>query len=137
MCVILNDFLFRQNYILTMMLVTAMGVFITSYIAMGALGFIVEKMLKANGQRPEHAYDLAASLTDARQRESVPAQLIHLIGIVNSSVNMLIYCFKDDQFRKIAWQLTGMDRLCGGRAKAEHTQLESTVEDFQYRTGNS
>ena len=38
-------------------------------------------------------------------------QVCFLFIEINSSVNMLIYCFKDMKFRKIAAQFTGIDQL--------------------------
>ena len=36
------------------------------------------------------------------------AQIINLLCTLNSSVNMLIYCFKDKQFRRVAQQKLGI-----------------------------
>ena len=44
-------------------------------------------------------------------RSSITWQVSNLVLLINSSVNMLIYCFKDKQFRNVAIQITRLDQV--------------------------
>ena len=57
-------------------------------------------------------------------RSTIGWQLSHLLSIINSSVNMLIYCFKDKQFRNATCQITRFDQMCARKAKTHKQEQE-------------
>ena len=63
-------------------------------------------------------------------------QYISLFVVINSSVNILIYCFKDEKFRHIAHQKFGLDKfgLCCKQAVKEN-DLPLQVIDKTDETG--
>ena len=71
-------------------------------------------------------------------RSSIPWQVCNLVLIINPSVNMLIYCFKDQQFRNVAIQITRLDQLCGRQVTSEMPfqgkDAKKDTEDIEMQT---
>ena len=43
------------------------------------------------------------------ERWFIDQSISYLLVIINASVNMIVYCFKDKQFRQVAMGITGLD----------------------------
>ena len=43
------------------------------------------------------------------ERWFIDQSISYLLMTVSASVNMIIYCFKDEQFRQVAMSITGLD----------------------------
>ena len=57
-------------------------------------------------------------------RSTIGWQSNHLLCIINASVNMIIYCFKDEQFRNATCQITRFDQVCAREAKTHKQEQE-------------
>ena len=64
---------------------------------------------------------LEQNLEAFARRSTVQWQISYLMLIINSSMNMVIYCFKDKQFRNVACQITRLDQLCRGKVTNERS----------------
>ena len=71
-------------------------------------------------------------------RSSIPWQVCNLVVLINSSVNMQIYCFKDQQFRNVAIQITRLDQVCGRQVTSEMPfqgkDTKKDTEDIEMQT---
>ena len=56
------------------------------------------------------------------QDESLPWTLCSLFEVVNSSANILIYCWKDGQFRKVALEVIGLAHFFKETKDVENTE---------------
>ena len=113
----------------SMLLIVAMKYLITFGLAW-VLAFICYG--EKHGQRAVGNTDTHGT-TDTRtgrfmafaERSAVEWQVSFLLLIINSSVNMLIYGFKDEQFRRVASHITGLDSAC-----KKQVRLLSNVTDL-------
>ena len=60
------------------------------------------------------------------ERWSIGQSFGNLLMTVNASVNMIIYCFKDEQFRQVAMGITGIDEWMTKESKTDSTELTRT-----------
>ena len=54
--------------------------------------------------------DPACSYVGYAERWFIEESISYLLMTFNASVNMIIYCFKDEQFRQVAMGITGLDK---------------------------
>ena len=58
-----------------------------------------------------------------RERSMIDVQIGFLLSTFNSSVNVVIYCFRNEHFREVAIQIIRLNRFCR-RAVKEELPLE-------------
>ena len=103
---------FRQNTKVASMLLIVVMVFLITSLTGWVLAYITK-----NGNK-EYALMAYAA------RSTIGWPLSHLLSIINSSVNMLIYCFKDEQFCNATCQITRFDQVCARKAKTHKQEQE-------------
>ena len=60
-----------------------------------------------NEQKHKHP---ACAYFGYAERWFIDQSISYLLMTINASVNMIIYCFKDEQFRQVAMGITGLDK---------------------------
>ena len=82
--------------------------------------------------------DLPCKYVAYAKRAFVDGSISYLLMTINSSVNIIIYCFKDEQFRAIARSVIGLDRLkmrSTTDMPLESTTKASTLVEGELSTG--
>ena len=59
-----------------------------------------------------HGNELSHLNNTFGERSKVEWQICFLVNTINSSVNTVIYCFKDKQFRALASEMIKLDQFC-------------------------
>ena len=69
-------------------------------------------------------------------RATIGWQISFLASVINSSVNILIYCFKDEQFCNVARQITRVDKVCRRQTNNNELPLGGNYEGSKKHGGS-
>ena len=91
------------------MLLIVAAVFIICHSTDWAMVYVVNSK-----SLPDGVTDMAShwNMTFGK-RSLIEWQICFLVLTLNSSINVVIYCFKDQQFREVAGQILMLDQVCG------------------------
>ena len=102
----MNKFFCRHNHSMAFALIYVVIIFFLCY----SPEFLVYEFLTRTIEK-QHREDPICSYIGFGERWAIFQSVSYLLMTINASVNMIVYCFKDEQFREVAMEITGLERL--------------------------
>ena len=102
----MNKFFCRHNHSKAFALIYVVIIFFLCY----SPEFLVYEFLTRTIEK-QHREDPICSYIGFGERWAIFQSVSYFLMTINASVNMIVYCFKDEQFRKVAMEITGLERL--------------------------